>query len=60
MKQTSKQEAFRAALDYACSMWKTGAMSIDKAAKLAAKKHKVNAKELIEYMLRNTQNKPKE
>lgn len=57
MKQQSKQEAFREALAEAIRLWNTGAIAINTAAKAAAKKHKVNAKELVEYMFEHTKNK---
>lgn len=59
MKQSSKQEAFRLAFDYACSLWKTGSMTINQATKLAAKQYKVNAKELAEYVFKHTKNQSK-
>ena len=51
MKQRCEQEVFKKAIDYAASQWKTGAMTINQATKLAAKHYKVNAEELAKYVL---------
>ncbi len=57
MKQQREQDDFRLALDYACTLWNTGAMSINQATKLAAKKYKVNTDELAKYVFKYTKSK---
>lgn len=60
MKQDRKQEAFRSAIDEACRLWNSGSASINWAAKLAAKKYKVNAGELARQVFEYTKNTIKE
>lgn len=56
VKQTSKQDAFKQATEYAISIWKTSVKSINQVTKEAAKQYKVDTDELAGYVFKRVKN----